>query len=278
MHGSLCLEILLLICAESTAAGRTRCRSCGPTSRPWWRTASSAGTLSSPDLGSPATLRSEVGRIHSHVCIPSFSGALIPSFSGALIPSFSGALIPSFSGALIPSFSGALIPSFSGALIPSFSGALIPSFIAEWPMIVDDGLLDANQLLRSECDACSMFYQRDPRSCLLPKLLNVMVVSVQPERNIQLYPTSGELAAGVIHACIHESSEQGSISEADSACKPHIIAPPSSRLPALCLSRDGAAPGPQGGGGRSVMHDSRSHGGRLRVLQFPRRRGRGGDG
>ena len=71
-------------------------------------------------------------------------------------------------------------------------------------MIVDDGLLDANQLLRSECDACSMFYQRDPRSCLLPKLLNVMVVSVQPERNIQLYPTSGELAACLIHACIHE--------------------------------------------------------------------------
>ena len=61
----------------------------------------------------------------------------------------------------------------------------------DWPQIVDDGLLDANQLLRSECDTCHMFIQRDPRSALTPKLLNVMVVSVQPERNIQLYPTTG---------------------------------------------------------------------------------------
>jgi hypothetical protein len=65
--------------------------------------------------------------------------------------------------------------------------------IRDWPMIVDDGLLDANQLLHSECDMCHMFVQRDPRCATTPKLLNVMVVSVQPERNIQLYPTSDSL-------------------------------------------------------------------------------------
>ena len=65
----------------------------------------------------------------------------------------------------------------------------------DWPVIVDDGLLEANQLLRGDCGACEMFYKRDPHSSLIPKLLNVMVVSVQPERNIQLYPTTGELGS-----------------------------------------------------------------------------------
>lgn len=75
---------------------------------------------------------------------------------------------------------------------------LIHSFVhshihTDWPCIVDDGLLDANQLLRGECETCDMFLKRDPRSALIPKLLNVMVVSVQPERNIHLYPTTGQL-------------------------------------------------------------------------------------
>ena len=68
----------------------------------------------------------------------------------------------------------------------------------DWPLIVDDGLLDANQLLRSGCDTCHMFLQRDSRSALIPKLLNVMIVSVQPERNVQLYPTAGQLTL-----CVH---------------------------------------------------------------------------
>lgn len=74
--------------------------------------------------------------------------------------------------------------------IPIPSPSLL-THCTDWPTIVDDGLLDANQLLRSECDTCHLFLQRDSRSVLIPKLLNVMIVSVQPERNIHLYPTSG---------------------------------------------------------------------------------------
>jgi hypothetical protein len=67
------------------------------------------------------------------------------------------------------------------------------SEIRDWPKIVDEGLLDANQMLHADCTTCHTFLQRDPRSSHVPKLLNVMVVSIQPERNIQLYPTSEPL-------------------------------------------------------------------------------------
>lgn len=59
----------------------------------------------------------------------------------------------------------------------------------DWPaLIVDDGLLTANQLLTSgnDCTTCTHTSSR-------PHLTNVIMVSVQPERNIQLFPVHGEL-------------------------------------------------------------------------------------
>ena len=60
---------------------------------------------------------------------------------------------------------------------------------ADWPgLIPDDGLLTANQVLCGDCGACT-------RTSCHPHFSNVIVVSVQPERNIQLFPTSGKPVA-----------------------------------------------------------------------------------
>lgn len=57
---------------------------------------------------------------------------------------------------------------------------------ADWPsLIVDDGLLTANQVLRDDCAACTHCTAK-------PHISNVVILSVQPERNIQLFPSSGE--------------------------------------------------------------------------------------
>ena len=66
-------------------------------------------------------------------------------------------------------------------------------FYADWPgLIPDDGLLTANQVLCGDCGACTH------TSCH-PHFSNVIVVSVQPERNIQLFPTGGK--ALTIYCC-----------------------------------------------------------------------------
>ena len=57
-------------------------------------------------------------------------------------------------------------------------------------------------MLHADCTTCHTFLQRDPRSTHVPKLLNVMVVSVQPERNIQLYPTSGVSQCNCYHTVL----------------------------------------------------------------------------
>ena len=53
---------------------------------------------------------------------------------------------------------------------------------------MDDGLLTSNMLLRGDCTACSHTFSH-------PHLVNVLVTSVQPERNIQLFTHLGEEAA-----------------------------------------------------------------------------------
>jgi hypothetical protein len=61
----------------------------------------------------------------------------------------------------------------------------------DWPsIIVDDGLLTANQVLRDDCTGCLHTSSR-------PHISNVIILSVQPERNIQLFPSSGEPIAGL---------------------------------------------------------------------------------
>ena len=56
----------------------------------------------------------------------------------------------------------------------------------DWPgLIPDDGLLTANQVLCEECAACVHTSAR-------PHISNVIILSVQPERNIQLFPISGK--------------------------------------------------------------------------------------
>lgn len=65
---------------------------------------------------------------------------------------------------------------------------------ADWPgLIPDDGLLTANQVLCGDCGACTH------TSCH-PHFSNVIVVSVQPERNIQLFPTCGKFADSTVIA------------------------------------------------------------------------------
>lgn len=44
--------------------------------------------------------------------------------------------------------------------------------------------MTANQLLKGECDYCA-------HSTCFPSIKNVIIVSVQPERNIQLFPSNG---------------------------------------------------------------------------------------
>ena len=62
-----------------------------------------------------------------------------------------------------------------------------PISIPEWPTLIpDDGLLTANQDIRTNCSSCT-------HTSFRPHFINVIVVSVQPERNIQLFPNSGEL-------------------------------------------------------------------------------------
>lgn len=59
-------------------------------------------------------------------------------------------------------------------------------FCTDWPVLIpDDGLLTSNQVLCGDCGACT-------RTSCHPHFSNVIVVSVQPERNIQLFPTSGK--------------------------------------------------------------------------------------
>ena len=68
---------------------------------------------------------------------------------------------------------------FSVAVDETFSSIL------EWPQIIyNDGLMTANQLLSQDCLSCNLSGQK-------PSLKNVIFVSVQPERNIQLFPQLG---------------------------------------------------------------------------------------
>jgi hypothetical protein len=59
--------------------------------------------------------------------------------------------------------------------------------IREWPRIVyNDGLMTANQYLKTvDCNYCT-------NSSFYPNIKNVIVVSVQPERNIQLFPVTDQ--------------------------------------------------------------------------------------
>jgi len=49
----------------------------------------------------------------------------------------------------------------------------------------NDGLITANQVLTSQCEACKA------RSCKKPSLENFLLLSVQPELDIQLLATPG---------------------------------------------------------------------------------------
>ena len=65
----------------------------------------------------------------------------------------------------------------------NLSLSLLPSL--EWSRIIyNDGLMTTNQLLKSDCEYCA-------HTVYCPYLRNVVIVSVQPERNIQLFPTNG---------------------------------------------------------------------------------------
>ena len=78
---------------------------------------------------------------------------------------------------------------------------------ADWPgLIPDDGLLTANQVLCGDCGACT-------RTSCHPHFSNVIVVSVQPERNIQLFPTSGKSIN--IHVCYEMLSKKESYFQGD---------------------------------------------------------------
>ena len=73
------------------------------------------------------------------------------------------------------------------------SNHLLPAPLSDWPTIIEDGLLEPNQLLCGTCDHCIHTASRG--SCdgsqhpASPHLINVLVLSVQPERAIQLVQT-----------------------------------------------------------------------------------------
>ena len=68
----------------------------------------------------------------------------------------------------------------------NLSTIIMSILYVDWPALIpDDGLLTANQVLCGDCGACT-------RTSCHPHFSNVIVVSVQPERNIQLFPTSGK--------------------------------------------------------------------------------------
>ena len=48
-----------------------------------------------------------------------------------------------------------------------------------------DGLITANQLLTGRCEAC------ETRTCKKPSLENFLLLSLQPEHNIQVLATKG---------------------------------------------------------------------------------------
>ena len=88
-------------------------------------------------------------------------------------------------GGAIPIYIYRLSTSLS--LLPSLLPSPPPtlSISADWPKIVDDGLLMANQYLRgNECDACGL------AQAVRPHLSNVLMLSVQPETHIQLFPSN----------------------------------------------------------------------------------------
>ena len=68
-----------------------------------------------------------------------------------------------------------------------------PPPLSDWPTIIDDGLINANQLLCGTCDHCMHTANRGPcdgsQHPASPHLTNVLVLSVQPERTIQLVQT-----------------------------------------------------------------------------------------
>ena len=59
--------------------------------------------------------------------------------------------------------------------------------VVDWPVIINanDGLITANQVLTNQCEACKA------RSCKKPSLENFLLLSVQPELNIQLLAIPG---------------------------------------------------------------------------------------
>ncbi len=64
---------------------------------------------------------------------------------------------------------------------------LLLFFFLDWPTIIpNDGLIIVNQSMRKDCDTCKI-------SSSIPRISNVIVISVQPERNIQLFPNNSEL-------------------------------------------------------------------------------------
>eukprot|EP00731_Ephydatia_muelleri_P022484 Em0015g67a len=78
--------------------------------------------------------------------------------------------------------------------------------IRDWPTIIDDGLINANQLLCGTCDHCMHTANRGPcdgsQHPASPHLTNVLVLSVQPERTIQLVQTQQESSLAVSHAVV----------------------------------------------------------------------------
>lgn len=75
--------------------------------------------------------------------------------------------------------------------------------IRDWPTIIDDGLLNANQMLCGTCELCMHAANRAPcDGTASPHLTNVLVLSVQPERTIQLVQTQQESTLAVSHAVV----------------------------------------------------------------------------
>lgn len=64
---------------------------------------------------------------------------------------------------------------------------VVLTLLTDWPMIINahDGLITANQLLTGSCEAC------ETRTCKKPILENFLLLSLQPEHNIQVLATKG---------------------------------------------------------------------------------------
>lgn len=70
------------------------------------------------------------------------------------------------------------------------------SIITEWPdVIVNDGLLTANQHLKEQCTAC----QETSRH---PELVNVVISSVQPDSTFRLLCTQGTVHLVATWLCL----------------------------------------------------------------------------